>query len=82
MPAVAVKPADAAPDATFTEAGTVSAVVLLESVKVPPPEPTGCDRVTVHADVPLELRLAGEHDRRLSTVGANSTTDAVWELVL
>lgn len=41
MPAVAVKPADAAPDATFTEAGTVSAAVLLESVKVTPPDPAG-----------------------------------------
>jgi len=62
VPAVAVKLAEVAPDATFTEGGTVNAVTLLESVTVTPPEPAACDSVTEQADVPPELRLVGLHD--------------------
>lgn len=50
--AVAVKLADVAPDGTFTEAGTVNAASLLESVTVVPPDPAALDNVTVHVDVP------------------------------
>lgn len=77
MPAVAVKLAEVAPDPTLTEAGTVNAVTLLESVTVMPPAPAGCDSVTEHADVPPELRLAGVHDTRLTTVVTTSEMDAV-----
>ena len=79
MPAVAVKFAEVAPDATFTDAGTVNAVTLLESVTVMPPEPAAWERVTEHADVPPELRLVGLHDTRLTVVAATSEIDAVLE---
>ncbi|MFZ1147688.1 MAG: hypothetical protein WB359_23775, partial [Bryobacteraceae bacterium] len=81
-PAVAVKLAEVEPEATLTEAGTVNAVTLLESVTVMPPVPAACDSVTEHADVPPELRLAGLHDTRLTDVGAKSEIDAVCELPL
>jgi hypothetical protein len=79
VPAVAVKLAEVAPDATVTEAGTVSAALLLERVTVIPPEPAACDSVTAHADVPPELRLVGEQDTALTTVGAVSVIEAVFE---
>ncbi|MGB9454591.1 MAG: hypothetical protein WCB12_00985 [Bryobacteraceae bacterium] len=82
VPAVAVKFAEVAPDVTLTEAGTVNAVTLLDSVTVMPPAPAGCDSVTEHAEVPPELRLAGVHDTRLTDVGAKSDIDAVCELPL
>ena len=82
MPAVAVKFAEVAPDATFTEAGTVNAAALLESVTVMPPDPAACESVTEHAEVPPELRLVGLHETRLTVVGAASEIDAVLELPL
>ncbi len=77
MPAVALKFAEVAPDATLTEPGTVNAVTLLDRVTVMPPVPAACESVTVQVDVPPELRLAGLHDTRLTVVGANSDTYAV-----
>ncbi|MGB9459077.1 MAG: hypothetical protein WCB12_23745 [Bryobacteraceae bacterium] len=77
VPAVAVKFADVAPEATATEAGTVNAAALLDSVTVIPPVPAACESVTVHEDVPLEFRLVGLHDTRLTVVGATSDTYAV-----
>jgi len=82
VPAVAVKFAEAVPDATFTVGGTVSAVTLLDRVTVMPPEPAACDNVTEHADVPPELRLVGLHVTWLTLVGATSKMDAVCELLL
>ncbi len=82
VPAVAVKFADVAPDATVTDAGTVSAAALLERDTAIPPEPAACDSVTVQADVPPEPRLAGVHDTRLTAAGATSRIDAVCELPL
>ncbi len=82
MPAVAVKFAEIAPDATFTEAGTVNAVTLLESVTVMPPVPAACESVTVQEDVPPELRLAGLHETRPTVDGVTSEIEAVWELLL
>ncbi len=82
-PAVAVKLADIAPDATFTEAGTVRAAALLDRVTVIPLEPAACDSVTVQADVPPKLKLVGLHDTRLTVVfGTTSEIDAVLELPL
>jgi hypothetical protein len=82
VPAVAVKAADTAPEATFTEAGTVSTALLLESATVTPPEPAACDSATVHAEVPPEPRVAGEQDSRLITIGAVSENEVVFELPL
>ena len=79
---MAVKFAEVAPDATFTDAGTVNAAALLESVTVMPPEPAACERVTVQADVPPEPRLVGLHDTWLTVVAATSEIDAVRELPL
>jgi hypothetical protein len=41
FPAVAVKLAEVAPAVTLTEAGTVNAAALLDSVTAIPPEPAG-----------------------------------------
>jgi hypothetical protein len=41
VPAVAVKLAEVAPAVTFTDAGTVSAGALLDSVTAIPPTPAG-----------------------------------------
>ena len=82
VPAMAVKLAEVAPGATVTEDGTASAALLLERAAVTPPTPAACDSVTAHADVPPELRLVGEHDTRLTRVGANSKIEAACELPL
>ncbi len=82
VPAVAVKFADVAPEATVTEAGTVNAAALLDNVTAMPPVPAACDSVTVHADVPPELRLVGLQVTRLTVVGATSEIDTVCELPL
>ena len=82
MPAVAVKLADVAPEATVTDAGTVSAAALLESVSATPPEPAACDSVTVQDEVPPELRLVGLQDSALTLSGASREIDAVCELLL
>ncbi|MGB9459076.1 MAG: hypothetical protein WCB12_23740 [Bryobacteraceae bacterium] len=52
VPAVAVKFAEVAPDATVTEAGTVNADTLLERETAIPPLPAAPDKVTEHVDVP------------------------------
>jgi len=80
VPAVAVKLAEVAPDATFTEAGTVSAAALLESVTVIPPEPAACESVTEQAEVPPEFKVVGLQDTALTVIGATSEIDAVLEL--
>lgn len=55
--AVALNVAVAEPDATVTEAGTVSSALLLESVTLVPPAGAVCVSVTVHCDDPPPLRL-------------------------
>ena len=62
---MAVNVALLAPAGTVTPAGTVSVVVLLESVTAAPPEPAAWNNVTVHVAVPAELRLAGVQDNEL-----------------
>ena len=49
---VAVKGAVVAPAATVTEAGTVTAELLLASVTASPPAGAAALSVTVHASVP------------------------------
>ena len=63
VPAVAWNVAVVLPDATVTEAGTVSDATLADSATVTPPLP---DTVTVQVDEPPELRDAGA---QLSAVG-------------
>ena len=79
---MAVNPTDVAPDATVTEAGTLKAVVLLESVTLIPLEPAACESVTVHDDEAPEPRLVGLHVSWLTVVAATSDTLAVCELPL
>jgi hypothetical protein len=50
-PTVAVKFAVLNPGDTFTDAGTVNAVLLLESATATPPEAAACERVTVHVAI-------------------------------
>jgi hypothetical protein len=55
--------------ATITLAGTVTLVLLLESATLDPPVTPAELSVTVHADDPAPVKLAGLHVRLL-TVGA------------
>jgi hypothetical protein len=77
VPAVAVKVAVVLADATVTDAGTVSAAVLLDNVTVAPPV---CVTVAVQVALPADTRLAGLHVTPLSSTGATSEIVAVCML--
>lgn len=76
-PALAVKVATREPAATVTDPGTVSAVVLLDSVTVTPPDPAALASVTVHVDVPPGLRFPGVQASELKVPGADPLGDTV-----
>lgn len=59
LPTVAVKLAVVAPEATVTDAGRLTAALLLESDTTAPPLGAACVIVTVHVDVLPELTVAG-----------------------
>jgi len=82
VPAVAVKLVVVEPLVTVTVPGTVNAARLLDSVTATPPEPAAVDRVTVHADVPPELRLVGAQESWLTAAGAIRDREVVCELPL
>src|SRR5690242_11020912 len=67
---VAVNPAVVAPAATVTEAGTLTAPLLLDRDTVAPPPGAPCVSVTVHEDVPGALTVVGLHETLLRLVGA------------
>jgi hypothetical protein len=75
VPAVAVKVAVVLAAATVTEAGTVSAPWLLESVTVAPPV---CETVTVQVDMAPEPRLDGAQLSLVRVIGAANAIVAVW----
>lgn len=77
-PAVAVNVFVVAPDATETEAGTVTRGLSTDSVTAMPPAGAGCDMVTVHLDVAAELNVVGLQARVLTTVGAVKVKLAVF----
>ncbi len=78
--AVAVNVAVVAPAATVTEAGTVSAVVLLLfSVTLDPPVGAACDNVTVQLDVPAELTVVGVHCTAVTVTVGDTVSEAVAE---
>ena len=77
VPAVAVNVAVVLPAPTVTEAGTVNAAALLDSVTVAPPV---FDTVTVHVEFPPDPRLAGLHVSPLTTVAVASEIVAVCVL--
>jgi len=82
VPRVAVKLAVLDPDATVTEAGTLSEPVSLDRETLTPPVPAALESVTEHPVLPPEAMLAGEHDTWLTVGGADSSTDVVFELPL
>jgi hypothetical protein len=71
---VAVNVAVVLPAPTVTEADTVNAPALLDSVTVAPPV---FDTVTVQVELPPDPRLVGAHASALSTTGATSEIVAV-----
>jgi hypothetical protein len=79
--AVAVKVPEAAPAAIVTDAGTLKAARLLESVIEAPPAGAADDRVIVQDDVPAPVKLIGAQPNELMTIGANDT-EVLWELEL
>jgi hypothetical protein len=74
VPAVAANAAVVLPGPTATEAGTVKAAVLLDSVTVAKP---AFDTVTVHVAIPPDPRLVGLHVNPLTTAAAARVIDAV-----
>jgi hypothetical protein len=61
---------DVAPEATVTDAGTVSRALLLDNETTAPPEGAACVNVTVQVDETPVPRLEGAHDTELGTTGA------------
>lgn len=74
---MAVKVAVVLPGPTVTEAGTVNAAALLDRVTVAPPV---FDTSTTHSEVAVDVRLAGTHDKALTTVAADRAMVAVTVL--
>jgi hypothetical protein len=66
-PALAEKVADAEPAATVTEAGTLSAALLLDRLTVDPPVGAAAFRVTVQVLEPPEAKLVGVQEIPVST---------------
>jgi hypothetical protein len=62
---VAVNPALVAPAGTVTDAGTVTALLLLERLTASPPVPAAAESVTVHASVPEPVMDPWLQDREL-----------------
>jgi hypothetical protein len=76
---VAVKPALVAPEATVTEAGTVTEVLVLDSVTAWPPVGAAAVRVTVHGSVPAPVMEELVQERELGVgVGALSCRSKVF----
>ena len=73
VPAVAVKLAVVAPEATVTDAGTANAALFEESPTEDPPVNAARDRVTVQVVVPLEATELGAQDK-LETAGGGGVT--------
>ena len=69
------------PDATVTEAGTVSAVLLLARVTPDPPTGAVCVSVTMQVLTALCPKLAGLHATPDTRTGATRLIVAVCELV-
>jgi hypothetical protein len=80
-PAVALKVAVAAPAVTITDAGTLSATLLLASVTLEPPTGAVWVSVTVQVLAALCPRLVGLHAKVDIRTGANRLSVAVGELL-
>jgi hypothetical protein len=82
VPLVALKVAVADPAATVTDAGTVSAAALLDSVTLAPPAGAAWFNVTVHVLVELDPRLVGLQLSEETCTGAVRLMLAVAEVLL
>ena len=78
---MAEKVAEVAPAATVAEAGTVSKVLLAETVTAAPPVGAAWFRVTVQVAAAPEARVAGEQVRPVSSMAGCSEIEAEKELV-
>ena len=79
--AVALNVAVAAPDATVTDAGTVSEALLPPSVTLDPPAGAVWVSVTVHVLTALCPRLVGLQAKVETSTGASRLMVAVCELL-
>ena len=79
--AVALNVAVVDPDATVTDAGTVSEALLLASVTLDPPAGAVWVSVTVHVLTALCPRLVGPHATPETKTGASRLIVAVCELL-
>ena len=79
VPTVAVKEAEVLLPGTLTEAGTVRAELLSESVTLAPPLGAAWLRVTVQAVEDPEFTLVGLQVSAETAVGATKVRVAVWE---
>ena len=77
VPALAVNEVELAPEAMFTDAGTVSNVLLLES-EITAATLADCDKVTVHVVALPEAMLDAVQVTELITVWVTSEMVAVW----
>lgn len=77
VPAVAVRVAVVAAAATVTDAGTLSAALLLERDTEAPPVGAAFDNVTVQVEVVLVFKLLGVQASELTTAGVGATRDRV-----
>lgn len=82
MPAAAVKDALEGPPATVTEAGTVSAELLSESVTTSPPAGAVAVKVTVQAAEAPDVSVEGLQDRALIKRVGTIVTDADMDFPL
>jgi hypothetical protein len=82
VPRLAANVADALLTGTVTDAGTVSAVLLLESPTVLPPLGVVWVRVTVQVLEAPEFTLVGLQTSADTRVGATRLNEAVWEEAL
>ena len=78
---MAEKVAVVAPEATVAEAGTVSRVLLSDTITVVPPLGAAWFRVTVQVAAAPEARVAGEQVRPVSSMAGCSEIEAEKELV-
>ena len=70
VPAVALNVAEVADAATVTEAGTVSAVLLLDTEMLAPPAGAAFESVTVQVLLAFAFKLVGEHATDDTKTGA------------
>ena len=81
LPAVAVKVAVVAPEATVTDAGTVSSALLSDTVTVVAAV-AAFDSVTVQVLPAADPKLVGEHATEVSVTGATRLMVAVLDTPL